>query len=200
MEKESLERLLGQGESVERIAKRFGKDPSTVSYWMKKYGLTSPYAEKHAAKGGIDREQLESLVQAGLSIAEIASAVERSKATVRHWLRRYELQTNNGGGRLPRVRTAKESGQLVVTMVCPQHGETDFCHPCALEFHHLDPALKRMSLTAGGIGYALDTLREEAQKCVLLCSNCHAEVENGLAVLSLELMPIPGSRQVDDPG
>ena len=36
MDKESLETLLDQGLSIERIAKRFGKDPSTVSYWMKK--------------------------------------------------------------------------------------------------------------------------------------------------------------------
>ena len=86
MDKQSLERLLGQGESVERIAARFGKDPSTISYWMKKYGLTSPYAEKHAVEGGIERERLEGLVEAGLSIAEIATAVGRSKATVRHWL------------------------------------------------------------------------------------------------------------------
>src|SRR5205085_12568528 len=93
MEKQSLEALLAQGESIERIAKRFGKDPSTVSYWMRKHGLKSPYAEKHAAKGGIERERLEELVNAGLSIAEIASAVGRSKATVRHWLRRYELRT-----------------------------------------------------------------------------------------------------------
>jgi len=42
MDNQSLELLLGQGLSIERIAKRFGKDPSTVSYWMKKSGLESP--------------------------------------------------------------------------------------------------------------------------------------------------------------
>jgi transposase len=52
MEKRALEYLLAQGVSVEQIGKRFGKDPSTVSHWMKKYGLVSPYREKHAAKGG----------------------------------------------------------------------------------------------------------------------------------------------------
>ena len=98
MDKESLELLLAQGVSIERIAKRFRKDPSTVSYWMKKHGLTSPYAEKHAAKGGIERERLEALVEAGMTIAEIAADVGRSKATVRHWLRRYGLRTTERGG------------------------------------------------------------------------------------------------------
>jgi transposase-like protein len=58
MDKQSLQLLLGKGISVERIAKRFGKDPSTVSYWLKKHGLESPYREKHAPKGGIERDRL----------------------------------------------------------------------------------------------------------------------------------------------
>jgi hypothetical protein len=49
--------------------------------------------------------------------------------------------------------------------------------PRALHFHHLDPADKRFALNAKGVALALDTLRVEARKCVLLCSNCHAEVE-----------------------
>lgn len=52
MDKESLRLLLAQGLSVEKIAKRFGKHPSTVSYWMKKHDLETPNREKYAAKGG----------------------------------------------------------------------------------------------------------------------------------------------------
>jgi hypothetical protein len=59
-------------------------------------------------------------------------------------------------------------------------------HVAALHFHHLDPSLKRMPLSAGGIAYALETLRAEARNCVLLCSNCHAEVENGAASLPVQ--------------
>jgi transposase len=56
MDKESLELLLDQGLSVEKVAKRFGKDPSTISYWMGKYGLHAVNRETHAAKGGIERD------------------------------------------------------------------------------------------------------------------------------------------------
>lgn len=73
MERESLGELLGQGLSVEKIAQRFGKHPSTVSYWMEKHGLTAVNREKHAAKGGIERQRLEALVDAGSTIAQIAS-------------------------------------------------------------------------------------------------------------------------------
>ena len=44
-----------------------------------------------------------------------------------------------------------------------------------------------MNVSAGGIVYRIDTLREEARKCVLLCSNCHAEVEAGAVALPLHL-------------
>jgi hypothetical protein len=52
----------------------------------------------------------------------------------------------------------------------------------ALHFHHLDPATKRFNVR-GGHTPSLDRLREEAGKCVLLCSNCHAEVESGVTTL-----------------
>ena len=31
-----------------------------------------------------------------------------------------------------------------------------------------------------GVGKALATFREEAKKCVLVCANCHGEIEAGL--------------------
>jgi hypothetical protein len=51
----------------------------------------------------------------------------------------------------------------------------------ALHFHHLEPSQKRHEINAKGVAIALEKLRVEAQKCVLLCSNCHAEVESGTA-------------------
>jgi hypothetical protein len=53
----------------------------------------------------------------------------------------------------------------------------------ALEFHHLDPALKRFTVAGRGVTRSLAEARKEARKCVLLCGNCHAEVEAGVRVL-----------------
>lgn len=78
MDRDSLQLLLGQGVSIERIAKRFRKDPSTVSYWVHKHGLESPYRAKHAPKGGIERDRLEDLIQTGSSITTIAEILQRS--------------------------------------------------------------------------------------------------------------------------
>jgi transposase len=222
MDRESLRLLLERGESVERIAKLFSRHPSTVAYWMKKYGLVAPNREKHAARGGIGRPTLEALVEQGLSIAQIAQAVGFSKATVRHWLQRYGLRTQTGS----RAAKARQQGLLNVTLSCPRHGEADFilegrgyyrCKLCrqervaqrrrdikallvaeaggacclcgydrflgSLQFHHLDPRQKRLGLSANGLALSVATARAEAKKCVLVCANCHGELEGGVARL-----------------
>jgi transposase len=92
MDRVSLEQLLGQGLSLAEIGRRFDLHEATVSYWLKKHGLQAANRAKHASRGGVAREELEPLVEAGKSIAEIAEAIDRSKATVRHWLIRYGLK------------------------------------------------------------------------------------------------------------
>jgi len=56
----------------------------------------------------------------------------------------------------------------------------------ALEFHHVNPDEKRLGLAMGGITLAIERLRAETRRCVLLCANCHAEVEAGVTSLSLQ--------------
>jgi hypothetical protein len=51
--------------------------------------------------------------------------------------------------------------------------------PYNLHFHHVDPSEKSFGVHMG-VGKALATLREEARKCVLVCANCHGEIEAGL--------------------
>ena len=56
----------------------------------------------------------------------------------------------------------------------------------ALQFHHLDPKQKSFGLAQNGSTKGLDALRQEAKKCILLCANCHSEVEHGRGDLPLE--------------
>lgn len=53
----------------------------------------------------------------------------------------------------------------------------------ALAFHHLVPQAKSFGLAEGGLARSLSQARTEAAKCILLCANCHAEVEAGLTSL-----------------
>ena len=55
----------------------------------------------------------------------------------------------------------------------------------ALHFHHVDPATKEFALALNGVARSLEKARAEAAKCVLICANCHAEVEEGVATIRL---------------
>lgn len=222
MDRASLEKLLGQGLSLAEIGRRLQVHESTVGYWVQKHGLEAVNRERYAAKGVLSRQELEPLLEAGMSIAEIAEVVARSKSTVRHWLREYGLRTIQA----ERLRNINPRHRRV-TLECAQHGVTEFqlraeggyrclkcrsdavarrrrmikqllvdeaggaCHACgysrwvgALHFHHVDPSTKRFSLSHRGVARSLARARDEAAKCVLLCSNCHAEVESGARSLS----------------
>jgi transposase len=225
MERIDLEQMLGEGLSLAEIGRRVDRHESTVAHWVGRYGLESNGRERHAARGALTRAELESLVEQGMSIAEIAAAVNRGKATVRHWLRKHGLKTYGASGqrRAQESKRAKEAGLVETSMLCATHGETMFvldrrgyyrCRRCrsasvsrrrrrlkellvaeaggacvlcgysrcmaALEFHHVAPEDKAFSLSEEGVTRSLARARAEARKCVLLCANCHAEVEAGV--------------------
>ena len=88
-----MQGFLEEGLSLAQIGRRLDRHESTVAYWIQKYGLRANGRERHSARGALDRNELASLVERGMSIAAIAGAVDRSKATVRHWLCEYRLST-----------------------------------------------------------------------------------------------------------
>ena len=54
----------------------------------------------------------------------------------------------------------------------------------ALEFHHLDPNEK--DFTIGGKSWSFNRLKSEADKCILVCANCHREIHFELKSTSTE--------------
>ncbi len=65
----------------------------------------------------------------------------------------------------------------------------------ALSFHHLDPSTKSFGPAVGGVSRSLEKARAEAAKCVLLCANCHMEVETGVREVPLECLERSGVTQ-----
>lgn len=222
-----MAKRLESGASIEAIAREVGRDPSTVSYWARKHGLTSSHAARHAARGPIERELLTEIVACELSIRDIAEVFDRSPTTIRHWLLRHHL-TTRASARRGAGTMASAAGAETPDLPCPRHGVTRHvpradgsfrCTRCrsqqvaarrrrvkrqlvaeaggccalcgydacvaALQFHHVDPDAKSFAISRAGVTRALSTAREEVMKCLLLCANCHAEVEAGLAQLPL---------------
>lgn len=53
----------------------------------------------------------------------------------------------------------------------------------ALQFHHLDRDTKEFGISGKGNTLKYENLKKEADKCILVCANCHFEIENGIIVL-----------------
>lgn len=50
----------------------------------------------------------------------------------------------------------------------------------ALEFHHLDPHQKDFGIGSKGYTRSFDKVKEELDKCICVCANCHREIHAGL--------------------
>jgi DNA-directed RNA polymerase subunit RPC12/RpoP len=48
----------------------------------------------------------------------------------------------------------------------------------ALHFHHLDPKTKSFGIATKGLTRSLEKMLAEVDKCLLVCANCHAELED----------------------
>lgn len=54
----------------------------------------------------------------------------------------------------------------------------------ALEMHHLDPKTKLFNISSCAYTKSWDTVVAELDKCIMLCANCHREVESGIAIIT----------------
>lgn len=50
----------------------------------------------------------------------------------------------------------------------------------ALEFHHIDPNEKEFGIGEKGYTRSIERVKEEVDKCLLVCANCHRELHAGL--------------------
>ena len=57
-----------------------------------------------------------------------------------------------------------------------------FCderEPCVLDFHHVDPNTKEMSVSALASNKSKERLVNEINRCAVVCSNCHRKLHFG---------------------
>lgn len=52
----------------------------------------------------------------------------------------------------------------------------------ALHFHHKDPNEKDFNIS--GKSYSFEKLKKEVDKCILVCSNCHSEIHEGISSIT----------------
>lgn len=55
----------------------------------------------------------------------------------------------------------------------------------AFDFHHVT-GKKDFAISQDGLTRSWQRVKNEIEKCVLLCANCHREIHNGITQLSVE--------------
>lgn len=58
----------------------------------------------------------------------------------------------------------------------------------AFDLHHVDGSAKEFGLSVRGLTRSWEKLKEEADKCVLVCANCHREIHAGVSQLPKEIL------------
>ncbi|MDX6588092.1 MAG: hypothetical protein QOI31_2565 [Solirubrobacterales bacterium] len=160
-----------------------GKNPSTVAHWLKKHGLGAPQPPRRGR---------------GESRKELALAARQHGRTRFRYECKWHGFTDFLAMPSGRSRCAQCNSEAVLrcrrnrkeTLALEAGGACKLCgydeHLAALQFHHLDPKTKEFGIAEAGVTRSLEKCREEAKKCILLCSNCHAAFEAGAITLPLE--------------
>lgn len=52
-----------------------------------------------------------------------------------------------------------------------------------LDLHHLDASTKEFGIGARGYTRSWEKVKAELDKCILVCANCHREIEAGITCL-----------------
>lgn len=97
-------------------------------------------------------------------------------------LRRFIVFKDTKAHPIKKVRETRDYRNGVkLKMIEYKGGKCQVCgyNRClwALDFHHLDPASKSFNISGGTKSF--ESLREELDKCILVCSNCHREIHAG---------------------
>jgi transposase len=165
-----LGQLVEEGASLRQIAAQLGVSFTTVRHWMGRLGL-----ETESAK---NRRQTSDALRLGLK--RIYRRCPRHGRTA-FYARPdggFRCMKCNKAGVLEWRRGVKRRLVEAAGGACAVCGFDEY--PGALHFHHLDPKEKEFALSRQGVTRAFAKARREADKCILLCANCHAKVEGGV--------------------
>jgi DNA-binding transcriptional ArsR family regulator len=181
----SLRKLMSDGATVRAAAEHFGVGYSTIRYWLKKLDIeTTRMKRLRESNAAIEQGQARAIL----------TCPEHGEV---EFFRRPD-----GNYRCSKCRSASVSAwrrRVKRRLIERAGGCCVLCgydrHPAALHFHHVDPAAKSFVLSRHGVTRSFSEAAAEADKCVLLCGNCHAEVEAGHIDLPTDVLPLQLARR-----
>ena len=85
---------------------------------------------------------------------------------------------------------AKRRRKIKLMAIEYKGGKCQVCsynkYPGGLDLHHINPKTKDFSIGEKGYTRSWEKVKAELDKCILVCSNCHREIEAGITQLPWE--------------
>jgi transposase len=173
LRKDKLEALAGRGATVAEMAERLDRNPSTIRYWLRRYEI-----------GIVNRRGSRRRRGSGSRFETFECGRHGTTDFVLEGRGYYRCKRCRSEGVAKRRRTIKRQLVEEAGGACVLCGYSRWVG--ALQFHHVESHAKEFHLAQGGYSRSIARSRAEMRKCVLLCANCHSEVEAGFATLPLD--------------
>ena len=180
--KQKILRLRQNGKTYKEIKNELKCSKGTISYHCKNSGIENFNEFRSPSKEEIN--DMQKYYNEHQSSDKTAKHFGWSKFTIlkyvnvksRNVLTEQERKQKNIDRSLTFRRNNKQK------LVDYKGGKCEICgyNKCiqAMDFHHKNPLEKRFELTS--MNRTWDILKEEVDKCLLVCSNCHREIHAGV--------------------
>lgn len=164
MEKELLESYVKSGLSLASISSKCGKSKTSVRHWLKKFGLSTRQVR----------------IELGtIFVGKVCKRCNAHKSPDEFYKRRDGANLSPYCKLCTGTQTMQRQRKLKRQCVEYKGGKCVQCgyNKCvaAFDFHHLDPSEKDFGLSSVKLNRFDDKIKQELDKCILLCSNCHRE-------------------------
>ena len=158
MNEKDLAKEVECGLSTRQLAEKFECSQTNVRYYLKKYGMKT----KKLAQGS----------------ERVCPMCKASKDASLFYNRRGKEGSSPYCKLCTNLQTVQRTRRLKSEAVQYKGGACEHCgydrFDGALEFHHLDPNEKDFNISRRR-SKGIDKIKDELDKCILLCSNCHRE-------------------------
>lgn len=163
-------KLRNEGFTYKQIKKSLNCSLSTISWHCRKENLQDSNKFKRISIEEIDK--INNLYDLGLTVKDIAQKLNRDKGHIYRFIKNKRIARSNKSKDVIDWRKRTK-----LKLIEYKGGKCEICgyNKCeaVLQFHHINPKEKDFSIS--GKSWSFEKLKQEVDKCMLLCANCHTE-------------------------
>lgn len=170
---EKIMELRNKGKTYKQICNELNCAMSTVSYHCK-LNKMGGHSDRLTDE---DKIELQKLYDEIGNLKKVAKLKGRAFETVKRYVVRNEKQKITKSEAVINWRKRTK-----LKLVEYKGGKCQICEYNksinALHFHHIDPNEKDFQISGKSLSF--EKLKSEVDKCILVCSNCHSEIHEGI--------------------